>query len=109
MTNNGSLAKELFYDISLQSILFTGIGSIDAANCYNSITHTLGSMFFQVFGVPHDAIESMLMTIQDMKYFLRTAYDDPQIFVTSTIAVKLQGYCQGNVAVHAGWRYDQHK
>jgi len=33
-------------------------------------------MVFQFFGVPTPAIESMLTTIQNMKFFLRTGYGD---------------------------------
>ena len=34
----------------------------------------IASLVFQAFGVPEEAIESMLTAIEEMKYFLRTAY-----------------------------------
>ena len=45
----------------------------------------------------------MLTAIQDMKYFLRTAYGDSTHCAGSTIELKFQGLCQGNGAAPAGW------
>ena len=101
--DDGSLAKVLFYDIVRQSRVAAGLASIDAANCYDSIAHAIASLVFQAFGVPEEAIESMLTAIEEMKYFLRTAYGDSRDFVGSTIDVKFQGLCQGNGAAPAGW------
>ena len=86
-----------------QSWVSAGLSSIDTANCYNSIAHAIASLVFQAFGVPEEAIESMLTAIQDMKYFLRTAYGDSKHCAGSTIELKFQGLCQGNGAAPAGW------
>ena len=45
----------------------------------------------------------MLTAIEEMKYFLCTAYGDSKEYVGSTIEVKFQGICQGNGAAPAGW------
>ena len=45
----------------------------------------------------------MLTTIENMKYYLRTAYGDSKNFRGHKIAVKFQGLCQGNGAAPAGW------
>ncbi len=45
----------------------------------------------------------MLETIQEMKFFLRTAYGDSKTFVGSSIKIKTQGLGQGNGASPAGW------
>ena len=103
MADDGSLAKILFYDIVRQSQVSAAIASIDAANCYDSIAHTVVSMVFDAFGVSTTAIETMLATIQNMKYFLRTAYGDSNEYAGSTISIKFQGLCQGNGAAPAGW------
>ena len=103
MADDGSLAKVLFYDITRQSRLSAALASIDAANCYDSVAHAIASLVFQAFGVPEGAIQSMLTAIQDMKYFLRTAYGDSKEFAGSTLEVKFQGLCQGNGAAPAGW------
>ena len=52
------------------------ISSVDAANCYDGIAHAITSLVFHDFGVPEKAIETMLTAIEEMKYFLRTAYGD---------------------------------
>ena len=97
-----TLSKTLFWDISCQAKLSTGLASIDAANCYDSIAHAVASLVFQSFGVPEEAITSMLTAIQEMKYFLRTGYGDSTNCRGSTVALKFQGLCQGNGAAPAG-------
>ena len=76
---------------------------MDASNCYDSIAHAIASLVFQSFGVPIEGVEAMLESIQDMKYFLRTAYGDSRSCRNSKIEVKYQGLCQGNGAAPAGW------
>ena len=101
--DDGSLAKVLFCDIVRQARVAAGLRSIDSANCYDSIAHAVASFVFQAFGVPIEAIESMLTALENMKYFLRTAYGDSKKAVGSRIEVKFQGLCQGNGASPAGW------
>lgn len=100
---DGALAKVLFYDIVRQFRISAAISSIDAANCYDSIAHAIASLIFQAMGVPIEGVAAMLEAIQDMKYFLRTAYGDSKDFANSKIEVKYQGLCQGNGAAPAGW------
>jgi hypothetical protein len=45
----------------------------------------------------------MLMTIQEMKFFLRTGFGNSTDFASSTLTTKTQGLCQGNGASSAGW------
>jgi hypothetical protein len=100
---DGALAKVLFYDIVRVARLTAAISSVDAANCYDSIAHAISSIIFQACGVPIEGIESMLIAIEEMKYFLRTAFGDSRNFRGSRIEVKYQGLCQGNGAAPAGW------
>jgi hypothetical protein len=58
-------------------------------------------MVFQSFGVPTPAIESMLSTIQNMKFYLRKGYGDSSGYASrgkdpSGESRKMQGMCQGN-------------
>ena len=101
--DDGTLAKVLFYDIVRKARVAAGLILIDTANCYDSIAHAIASMVFQAFGVPEEAIFSMLKEIEEMKYFLQTAYGDSTDFKGSSIEVKFQGLCQGNGAASAGW------
>ena len=100
---DGALSKVLFYDIVRQFRLPAAISSVDAANCYDSVAHAIASLIFQAMGVPVKGAMAMLEAIQDMKYFLRTAYGDSTTFAHSAIEVKYQGLCQGNGAAPAGW------
>ncbi len=66
------------------------------------------SMIFQLFGVPTQAIELMLTTIQNMKFFLRTGYDDSTNYTGGESKdeinpIKTQGMCQGNTPASAAW------
>ena len=79
------------------------LACIDAANCYGSVTHATASLIFQAFGVPEEAMHLMLTTIEEVKYFFRTAYGDSKHFRGSKIKVKFQVLCQGNGAAPADW------
>jgi hypothetical protein len=99
----GSLSKVLFYDIVRQSRLSAGISSVDADNCYDRVSHAIASLVFRSFGVSQEASGAMLKSIQEMKFFLRTAFGDSSEFAGALAEVKTQGLCQGNGAAPAGW------
>jgi hypothetical protein len=108
LADNGTLSKVLFYDIVRQLRRPAGLASVDAGNCYYQIAHPMASMVFQAFGVPTPAIESMLTTIQNMKFFLRTGYGDSEGYAEgdyddSKDPIKTQGMCQGNGASPVVW------
>jgi hypothetical protein len=63
----------------------------------------MASLIFQAFGVPPTAIKSMLGAIENMIFFLRTGFGDSTLFAGGGISIKLQGLCQGNKALPAGW------
>jgi hypothetical protein len=69
----------------------------------------MASMVFQSFGVPTLAIESMLTTIQKMKFSLQTGYGDSAVYAggkldNSEFPVKTQGMCQGNGEAPMAWK-----
>jgi hypothetical protein len=108
LADDGTLSKVLFYDIVQQLRRPAGLASVDADNCYDQILHPMASMVFQAFGVPTPAIESMLTTIQNMKFFLRTGYGDLDSYAggdndDSEDPIRTQGMCQGNGASPAAW------
>jgi hypothetical protein len=55
-------------------------------------------LIFQSNGVEDTAVTAMLETIQEMIFFLRTAFRASKEFAGSTIKVKTQGLGQGNGA-----------
>jgi hypothetical protein len=108
LADDGTLSKILYDDIIRQLRRLAGLASVDADNCYNRICHPMASMIFQAFGMPTPAIVSMLSTIQDMKFSLRTGYGDSAGYAggadnTSVDPIKTQGMCQGNGASPAAW------
>ena len=94
MADDGTLSKVLLFDVVRQSRLSAVLSSVDAANYYDSVAHAIAALTFRAFGVPKEAVQVMLKTIEDMKYFLRTAYGDSKRFKGSKIRVKFQGLCQ---------------
>jgi hypothetical protein len=103
MADDGALAKILFYDISRQLKLPAGLASVDAANCYDRVAHAIASLVFQACGVHASSCAYILKAIQDMKFFLRTAFGDSDSSVGARIHLKTQGFMQGNGASPAGW------
>ncbi len=103
MADDGMLCKTLFYKISCQSRVPSAIVLVDALNCYDRIAHAMASMIFQAFGVPISAVETMLSTIENMKFVLHTGFGDLTSFAGGGISIKTQGLTQGNGAPPAGW------
>ena len=71
MADDGTLAKVLFFDVVRQFKLPAGLSSVDAVNCYGSVAHAIAALTFsfRAFGVPKKAIQVVLKTIEEMKYF----------------------------------------
>ena len=88
MAEDGTLNKMLAYDISWQARRPAGIALVDDGNCYDKIVHAIASLVFQAFGVPLTAVECMLTTIQEMKCFIRTGFEDSKDFVSSQFEIK---------------------
>ena len=90
-----SLEKVILYDIVWQARASASLSSIDAANCYASIAYAIALLVFQAFGVPLEAVETMLTAIEEIKYFLWTEYGDSKNVSGITIELNFQGLCQG--------------
>ncbi len=95
LADDGTLIKVLFYDIVRQTRLPAGISVVDADNCYNQFAHPIASLVFQALGVPQEAIISMLTTIQEMKFFLRTGFGDFKDYAGSTGGKRPKGCVRG--------------
>ena len=50
-----------------------------------------------------EAVTAMLEAIEEMKFYLRTAFGDSKECAGSSVQIKTQGLCQGNGAAPAGW------
>ncbi len=103
MADDGTLSKTLFCNLARQARAPAAIASVNASNYYDRIAHAMASLVFQAFGVLITAVESMLGTIENMKFFLRTGFGNSTSFTGGGISIKIQGICQGNRALPAGW------
>ena len=65
---------------------------VDADSCFDRIAHPIASLIFQALGVNSQALEAMLTTIQEMKFFLRTDYGDFKKLLTPKSNLKLRDY-----------------
>jgi hypothetical protein len=101
--NDDILAKVLFYNIPRQLRMPAALASVDAANCYDHVSHAIVSLVFRAFGSPEPMSASMLTAIQQMKFFLCTAFGDSDKAIEAKVNLKIQGLMQGNGAAPAGW------
>ena len=101
--DDGSFDKTLQSDISRQQRKPFSILSADAANCYNRIHHTIMALVFLSLGTGHGSIKAMLLSIQMMKFFLRTGWGESGSWIGGNPLKILHGMCQGNVAAPAAW------
>jgi hypothetical protein len=99
-----AINRRLVADLLRQKRIPGAIASVDAESCYDRIAHVAGSLCAQNWDVDPEAIRAMLLTIQRMKYFLRTAFGDSDDFFSSLDDIlTYQGSCQGNKGSPAFW------
>ena len=89
---NRCLTLDLFH----QKWIPGSILSADASNCYNCLAHNMTSLACQCLAMAVEVLVCLLMTIQMMVYFLRTAYGDSTTSYGGQQLVPFQGACQGN-------------
>ncbi len=101
-----ALSRRLLTDLSRQLRLPFAIASVDAQSCYDRIAHPTASLACQRLGVPYTVMQSMFDTIQNMRFYLCTAYGVSTTFYGGGVQPDgriPQGVCQGNGAGPAIW------
>ena len=90
---NGLVPKEIYSekgktpeDAILQQVLVYGIArqlrrpllvaSVDVAQCYNRIAHTVALLTLRAYKVRQTSVASMLTPIQSMEYYLKTSFGE---------------------------------
>ena len=76
---------------------------MDADTCYDCMAHSMISLCSQCLALVVEVITSLLLTIQLMNFFLRTAFSDSTCFYGDWRPIPLQGCCQGNGGGPAMW------
>jgi hypothetical protein len=99
-----AVVRRTFLDVVRQKRVPAAISSVDAHTCYDRATHSTLSLSCQRWGVGELPLIAMLITIQQMKFFLRTAFGDSAEFYGGGISgLPFQGICQGNGGGPAMW------
>jgi hypothetical protein len=98
-----AMNRRLLSDIACQQCTPIAIASVDAQTCYDRMAHSIASIAAQGWQVDPKAIVVMLLTIQSMKFYLRTAFGDSSTFFGGPSALPFQGGCQGNKGAPALW------
>ena len=93
----------MFFDVVRLKKVGAALVSVDAAQCYDRMTHAAISLCGQHVGVPVESITSMLLAIQAMQFFIRTAFGDSKTCFKGTDQKPFQGSIQGNGASPGNW------
>ena len=96
------LHQVLAYDIAQQKRTPLIVASVDAAQCYDRIAHSIAELSMRAAKVPENSIHCMLKPIREMEFFIRTAFGESSEPVGKH-KVK-QGGCQGNGAAPPMWQ-----
>ena len=73
---DATMAKVAFTDINRAQHRNHAVASVDLGQCYDSVAHGACSIALQAFGVPTKAVCLMLLTLQTMNFWLKTAYGE---------------------------------
>ena len=95
------LLQALVYDYARQRRLTMVTSSVDAAQCYDRMAHSMLALTLRACKVPQSSVNCMLQSIREMNFHLRTAFGESSISAGGKHQVK-QGSCQGNGAAPAG-------
>jgi hypothetical protein len=98
------LDNRLTMDLSRQFRQPLAAVSVDADKCYNRINHIIMSLLLLAIGGDKESINTMMMPIQQMRFFQHTGRGDLNTFMGRQLGTNpLQGLCQGNGAAPACW------
>jgi hypothetical protein len=79
------------------------IGGNNFGDCYNRIAHPPVSIALQSWGVLHEAIGVLLLSMQTMRFFLCTGYGESSLSYGGSDVDRTLGLGQGNAAAGPGF------
>ena len=97
------LHQVLAYDIARQTKAPLIVASVDAAQCYDRIAHSIADLTLRAAKVPASSIKCMLKPIREMEFFIKTAFGESDSYVGGKENPK-QGSCQGNGGAPPTWQ-----
>ena len=71
---NATMAKIMFTDVCRTQHRNFAVASVDLGQYYDAVNHAFCSIAMQAFNVPLKAIRLMLLTLQTMKFWLKTPF-----------------------------------
>ena len=91
-----TLSKVLYTDICRTQHRNHYVASVDNGQCYDAVGHALCSLALQSFGVARKPIVLMLIALQTMNFWLRTAFDESSEAFGGTTDNPFYGISQGS-------------
>ena len=85
------LARTLWCDTNRLQHRSFAVVSADLSQCFDLINHPQCSLAFQAFGCPINPIKIMLLTLQTMNFWIRSAYGDASTPFGGTAEKPLMG------------------
>lgn len=96
--------KTITLDISRQSRQPLSLISVDAAQCYDRVNHTMMALVWLALKVPFLAVSMILQGLGYMKIFTRTGYGDSRrYFGGEDMELPFCGLGQGSKSAPASW------
>ena len=101
--NKAVMTKRFFTDISMVLHHPSRLGGYDFSNCYDRVAHPPISVALQGWGVPKEAMCTMLIALQIMQFFLFTGFGESKQSYGGALVNPNQGLHQGNGAAPPGF------
>jgi hypothetical protein len=95
--------RRLLFDASQLRRTPAVIFPLDTAKYYDRISHHFLSLVLQAYGSSVPSISTMILTIQLISFYFRTAFGDSYFTFDGTQLSRMQGLCQGNGSAPAAW------
>jgi len=104
MAEDACLDKTLTTDISRQSRQPMAVISVDAAQCYDRVNHSMMALVWLALNIPFQAVSIIVGCLQFMRIYTRTGWGDSlRYFGGEQQLVPFCGLGQGSKAAPASW------
>lgn len=89
------LHQIIAYDIVRQTKAPLIVASVNAAQYYDRIAHSIADLTLRASKITESSIKCMLKPIREMEFFIKTAFGESNSYLRGKENPK-QGSCQGN-------------
>ena len=99
----GCIARIIWCDINMTLNRSFSVQNCDLGQCYDAINHVAASVALQSFGVPMKAADVMHTVLQEMKFWLRSAFGDSDAPFSGSDLDPTMGEGQGSGGAPPTW------